>query len=341
MCPNEVTDCPQVDAIPLVDIAPLVAGSEASSRAVAEAFAEACETIGFFYVVNHGVAQTIVDDAFAAAERFFALPLEQRMAIQINRWNRGYMKMREVTIPGYAPDVKESFDLGVDLAPDAPEVLAGKPLHGSNQWPAMAGFRAPVERYFAAALDLARHLLKGFAIALDLDPDAFIALHEPPLASMRLLHYPPNAAYAVSEHGCGPHTDYGALTILAQDSVGGLEVRRRDGAWIAAPSIPGSFVINIGDMMASWTNDRFTSNPHRVFNRSTSERFSIPLFVSPAYDTLVECFPSCQSADNPPKYPPVKSGEYLLRKFDSTYAFRKKAGGDVESAGSEGSKQRL
>jgi isopenicillin N synthase-like dioxygenase len=310
--------------IPIIDVGPLRTGGSGGLEAVGWQIAAACEGIGFFYVINHDVAPVIIDGAFDAARRFFNTPEGERKKITINKWNRGFMKLREVTIPGYSPDLKESFDLGVDLAPDHPDVVAGKPLHGPNQWPDLANFREPVESYFNATVDLSLELLRAFTVVLDVPPDFFNAMFQRPLASMRLIHYPTQTVPVDGEWGVAPHTDYGAITVLSQDATGGLEVKTLDGKWVSAPYVPYSFVVNIGDMMAVWTNDRFKSNPHRVINRSGHERFSIPLFLSPPFDAVVQCFESCQSKENPPKYLPVASGEYLLKKFNSSYAFRKK-----------------
>lgn len=315
-------------AIPVVDIAPLVGGGADGKIEAAKQISNACETTGFFYVINHGVAADVIGGAVDAARRFFSLPIGQRQAVAVNRINRGYMKMREVTVPGYEPDLKETFELGIDLPADDPDVVAGKPLHGPNQWPALDGFRAPVMRYFDTVIDLGRTLLGAVAIALDEPEDFFAPMFERPIGSMRLLHYPPQASYAPREHGVAPHTDYGAITLLYQDETGGLEVQTRDGAWIGAPFLAHSFVVNIGDMMACWTNDRFTSNPHRVFNRAGRDRFSIPVFLIPQFDTKVTCIRSCQSPTNPPKYPPIGSGEYILAKYHNTFAYRQRDRGE-------------
>ena len=253
---------------------------------------------------------------------FFALPAGQSSAVAVNRINRGYMKLREVTVPGYEPDIKETFELGIDLPAGDPDVIAGKPLHGPNQWPDLDDFRVPVERHFDAVIALGRKLLGAIAIALSEPEDFFADLFERPIGSMRLLHYPPQADYAARQHGVAPHTDYGAITLLYQDETGGLEIQVRDGEWVAAPHVPGSFVVNIGDMMACWTNDRFTSNPHRVFNRSGRDRFSIPVFLIPAFDAVVSCIDNCQSPTNPAKYVPITSGDYIVAKYDNTFAYR-------------------
>ena len=312
--------------IPIVDVSGIHPGaSPAALRRVADEIAAACETIGFFYAANHGVAKRTITDCFSAMEEFFAQPESERLKIKVNKYHRGYMPMRETTIPGNLPDYKDSFDIALDLPLDDPDVKAGKPLHGPNQWPQLAGFRAPVERYYEEVCGFGFELLKAFAVALDLPPDHFQKLYAVrPLASMRLIHYPPvTHVIPEGEFGAAAHTDYGILTILAQDDIGGLELLTRRGEWIAAPCVENAFIINIGDLMAIWTNDRFKSMPHRVVNRAPKHRYSIPIFYNPHYDTVAQCLPSCQSPENPPKYEPKVLGDYLLAKFDKNYAYRR------------------
>jgi isopenicillin N synthase-like dioxygenase len=316
-----------LDEVPIIDAGPLLAGTAAGLSLVGAQIREACERIGFFYVVNHGVPQATIDGAFAAARQFFGQPIEDRLRVRVNPWHRGYMPPKETTLPGFKPNLLDSFDLAMDLAPDDPDVLAGKPLHGVNQWPdSLPGFRAAVERYYAEVPAFGFQLLRGFAAALDLPEATFQDIYrQRPLVSMRLLHYPPVEQVTEGEYGSATHTDYGIITILMQDDVGGLELRTRSGEWISAPTVPGAFIINIADLMAIWTNDRFVSMPHRVLNRSRRARFSIPIFYNPNYDTVVSCLPSCQSADNPPRHAPQVLGDYLVGKFNKAYAYRRAA----------------
>ncbi len=312
--------------VPTIDVSGVLPGASAASlRRVADQIAEACETIGFFYAVNHGVPESTVEGAFAAARGFFDRPLEERLAIKLVK-HRGYMPLYDTTIPNYRANRHESFEMADELPPDDPDVVAGKPLHAPNVWPALPGFRPAVEAYYGAARGFGFHLLRGFAVALGMKEDFFQALYRTrPLASMRLLHYPALEADA-DEFGLAPHSDYGIITILRQDDAGGLELYTRGGTWIAAPVVPNAFVINIGDLMALWTNDRFTSMQHRVVNRSGRSRFSIPLFYNPSYDTVVRCLPTCQSPDAPAKYAPEVMGDYLMSNFDKVWEYRKAAG---------------
>jgi isopenicillin N synthase-like dioxygenase len=310
--------------VPVIDLGPLRGTDAAARRGTAQAIGRACEDIGFLYIANHGVPQPLIDAAFAEARRYFALPLEAKMRCHIKRsaHYRGYFPLKEektdVTALG---DLKEGFDLMRELGPDDPDVRAGKPLHGPNQWPdGLPGFRDTVLTYYAAMEDLARTLLRGMALSLDLDEHWFADKTRKPLAYLRLLHYPPQGGQIDErEIGCGAHSDYGCLTILAQDAVGGLQLRNSAGEWIEAPPIPGTFVINLGDQMARWTNERFQATPHRVINRTGRERYSIPFFFDPDYDTVVECLPTCQEPGNPPKHKPITGGEHLLAMLKATF----------------------
>jgi len=314
------------DEIPVIDLAPLIDGSD--EAAVAAALGRAAETVGFLYVRNHGVPQDLIDGMFAAAKAFFDQPEAEkaRFHIRNSSVHRGYFPLfEENTDPGLTADLKEGFDIGRDLGPDDAKVAAGIPLHGPNQWPdAPDGFKATADAYFAAVRGLARRILRGFAIALDLDPDFFEDKTNEPLAQLRLLHYPPQQGHIQSRTlGCGAHTDYGCLTVLAQDPNGGLQVRNAAGEWIAAPPIPGTFVINLGDQLARWTNGRFSATPHRVINVSGKERYSMPFFFDPNFETWIECLPTCRVPGEEPKFPAVQAGPYLISRFDATFDYRK------------------
>ncbi len=172
-------------------------------------------------------------------------------------------------------------------------------------------------------MGLGRRLLRIFAVSLDLDEAFFTGLARKPTMHMRLFHYPPQPPDSGDDQfGIPPHSDLGMLTILNKDPIGGLELRKRDGEWIGAPYIDGTFVVNIGDLFSMWTNDLYISTPHRVVNRTGRERYSIPIFFSPDFMTPVECLPSCLAPGEAPNHPPIRSGEYLEHRLRRSHAVK-------------------
>lgn len=310
-----------LDRIPLIDFGAFVDGASAGKRRAAAAIRDACEQIGFLYLTNHGVPREKIDAVFAAAHRFFALPPERKQdpAIRVTpQRTRGYQPLFARHYANTdAPDVNEAFKYQHEYPPDDPDIVAGNRFHQTNQWPAtLPGWRETLLDYFDEMERLSDRLLRAFALALDLEEEWFLAFYRKPLTQVTLLHYPPQPPQAPErQYGIRPHADSTAFTVLAQDAVGGLQVESRKGGWIDAPPIDGAFVINIGDMMARWTNDRFKSTPHRVINLTGRERYSVPFFAIPDFDAVVECLPSCQGPDNPPKYPPLHVGDAITRKF--------------------------
>jgi isopenicillin N synthase-like dioxygenase len=277
--------------------------------------AKACRTVGFFYVVDHGVAPDLTRAAFAESRAFFAQPVATKAALAIERvgGNRRYSGLLHEALNAKAgADLKEAFNIGLDLAPNDPDLIAGVPFRTLNVWPDAPGFKATLLAYFDACSGLANALHRAFASDLGLPFDFFRDKLDRPMATLRLLHYP--ASSSEGEVGAGEHTDYGNITLLATDDVGGLEVRTRSGDWITAPPIPDAFVVNIGDCLMRWTNDDYVSTPHRVVNRSGRERYSIAFFFDPNPDALVEAIPSCGA----PRYPPILAADYLKQRLDAS-----------------------
>ena len=315
------------DELPILDLTVLRQGSDIG--VAARQMRQACVTTGFFYVANHGIPADIIDGLFVATRRYFDLPMEHRLGHRIDeRFRRGFMPQGINQHPGYAPDVKESYEIGLDLPLTDPDVAAGLPLHGPNRWPAECPWlKAASEAYFEQAVALGKRLLEVSAVSLDMPQDHFLKFCAKPMLHMRLFHYPPQPAMSDEQaFGVAPHTDYGMITMLLQDPIGGLELKKRDGEWIAAPHVPGTLVINFGDLFQRWTNDIYVSNQHRVVNRTGKERYSIPVFFNLDYDAEVSCLPTCQTADRPAKYPSIKSGDYLVGRFRDVQKYRGAAG---------------
>lgn len=312
--------------IPVIDVGPLVARDAAASKAVAQEIDTACTDVGFFYVVNHGVEWRHVEDIFGAAREFFSLPLAEKAKISItdSPYHRGFGQIgAEALEEGRPGDLKEGFDMGRDLPLTHPDVVNEVMFLGPNQYPDNMAWRERMDAHYWRMLAAGLNVMRGLAIALDLPQGFFDQRFTDTVSVLRLLHYPPqDDATEDKQIGGGAHTDYGCITLLAQDPLGGLQVQPRGGDWIDATPIPESFVVNLGDLMARWTNDRWISTPHRVINVSGTDRYSIPFFCEPSPYTHVECLESCQSADNPAKYPETTSGEWLKSRFDATYAYR-------------------
>jgi isopenicillin N synthase-like dioxygenase len=323
------TQIPQT--IPLIDIEPLARPADPAARRAAEALCRAYEEVGFAYIVGHGVPQAVIDRAFAASAEFHASPVERKQSIAINEFHRGYMALATSTVvtstvaANRKPNLSQSLMLMHEVAADDPD--RGKPLQGPNQWPDwLPGFRSVVEGYIAALDAVARRLLGAFTLGLGLPAGTLEPLFAKPTTFLRMLHYPPHPADAPDgQFGSAPHTDYGCMTILAQDKVGGLQVRSRQKSWIDAVPIEGSFVLNLGDLMPRWSNDRFVSTPHRVVNRSGGDRYSLPYFFDPSMEATIACLPGCSGPGNPPRYPPIRYGDYLMERLDKNYDYRKRS----------------
>ncbi len=279
--------------VPIVDLAPAFADGEAGRRVVAEAIADAAGRVGFFYVKNHGVAPSDIADIFRTAMDFHELPLAAKMesSMTLNNHAQGYLHgMTKGNDANLNENLQEAFQIRRPLAPDDPDLLAGKPLHGRIPWPsAMPDLQPRMMAYYEKVDALGYKLLDLFELALELAPGALKAGFAKDMNSLRLLHYPPQKPDEPGVHlGARAHTDTNAFTILAQDNNGGLEVRNRDGEWIAVPPIAGTLVVNVGEVLKVWSDAVFTSSVHRVINRSGRERYSIPFFMYPSYDALIQ-----------------------------------------------------
>ena len=315
--------------IPVISLAPFVNDGAQGRRSVAAAIARAYETLGFLVVSDHGL--TLEDGAalHRTALNFFDLPLEKKLAVRRpkNDQNRGYIPYGEETLAlmhGQATpaDYKEVYAIGPELVPDEPYYTSNLayPDFAPNLWPKEpTRLRAAMLSYYDGMLRLAMVLSEAYAIALNLPENFFTKRLSRHSCQLRLLHYPaPKAEFLPDQLRCGVHSDLGLMTILRNDAApGGLEVQNPAGDWIAAPAIPGTFIVNIGDLMMRWTNDRWRSPPHRVVippreAREWRRRLSIGFFVIPNYDADVVCIPRAGEAA---KYPPVMVRDYRTNRF--------------------------
>jgi isopenicillin N synthase-like dioxygenase len=317
--------------IPVIDLAPALGGSAADRLAVAREIDRACVEIGFFTITGHGVPTDIVETLRRLSHEFFALPLaEKRRAVHpVPHTPRGYIAMgsealsyaSEVEAP---PDLKEFYHVGRESWPDEPYFTGpeGRRYFIPNLWPAQPpGLGDAADRYYGAMERLDIELMRLAALGLGIDEHFFADKVDKHIAAMRLNFYPEQrAAPQPDQLRAGAHTDYGLLTILNGENVpGGLQVQIRDGSWLDVETAPESFVVNIGDLMMRWTNDRWVSNPHRVVNppadiASRARRLSIAFFLHPNYDTIIDCIAPPGEA----KYPPIGSGAYRDFKYQQT-----------------------
>jgi isopenicillin N synthase-like dioxygenase len=326
--------------IPILDVSSLYGDDAAAIRDIASTLRGYLEDIGFLYVVGHPIAGSDVEAVREESKRFFALPEEQKLALKIDKNFRGYLPFAGSTIVTSSvatvskPNQSESIFFMHEVDANDPRAVAGKPLQGPNQWPGetvLPGFRSTMEHYVDEMSTLARKMVGAIAISLGLPADSLDHHFAEPTTFLRLLHYPTQPKEE-GLFGSAPHTDYGFITLLAQDSVGGLEVKNKAGDWVPAPPVPDSFVMNVGDILARWSNDRFVSTPHRVINLSGRERYSQPFFFDPSMEAMIEALPVCVPEGSAPKYAPVLYGDYLMERIDKNYHYRKKLAAETATA---------
>jgi isopenicillin N synthase-like dioxygenase len=305
------------DEIPILDLGPYFAGEDGALERLGRELYRASTEVGFYFLRNHGVPQSLIDGAFIESKRFHDQPLEEKRKLKVDRNKIGYFEVASSTTrhselaAGAKPNLYAAFCLRRELPPDDPDILAGVPYRALNRWPEnLPGFRENVLAYSTALENLGKKLLPIFAEALSTRADFFDKKFEKPLTNMQLNYYPEQPNFDGTQYGLAPHTDRGFITILCQAKVPGLEIRTVDGRWMTAPVLPGHFLVNTGDLLRHWTNDAFLSTPHRVINLSGRERHSIPFFYKPDLPTAIECVASCQNRDNPAKYPPTTVLEF-------------------------------
>lgn len=306
-------------AIPVIDITPLRDGSDRES--VARALLDASQNLGFIYVSGHGIPQQVTDSAREQAYRFFHSPEQLKAGCTISARHRGWLARGGARMQDDAEaDLKESFLWGYQDASGA--TPTDHALRGPNRWPGFVpGLEASALAYFEHADRVARHLLSGFALGLGLAPDFFLRQCSLPLSRASFVYYPARQAGQRQRFGVGPHTDFGVLTVLCQDDVGGLQVESLDGDWIDAPPIDGTLVVNVGDLLERWTDGAFRSTPHRVVNRSGRERLSLVLAFDPDPTTMIDAReiygPGHRSGQ-----PPISCGDYLVWRFARAFSYR-------------------
>ncbi|BAZ29791.1 2OG-Fe(II) oxygenase [Cylindrospermum sp. NIES-4074] len=291
--------------IPIIDLSTFTNGNATTRQTVVKQIYQACHEIGFMYLQNPGISPDLIDQIFIQSKSFFNLPLElkQQQAWSDEYSNTGYVGMeRERLDPNKPGDLKEAFNIDKDKSAQNPHILA----------------------FYDACTELANTVLEGLALALELPADFFTTRHNQQNHTLRLLHYPPlQTSPKPGQVRAGEHSDYGSITLLFQDEIGGLEVQTVEGKWIAAAAIPGTVVVNTGDLMQRWTNHVFCSTKHRVMLPSDSRvkhsRYSVAFFCHPNDEIEIACLESCQK-ERIPIYAPILAGEYLLSRLQTTYS---------------------
>lgn len=330
------TDAQESDdtpVIPSINLHAFLTGTPEDQKAIATRVDEICKSIGFLIIENHGVHEHVINNAWQMTRIFFDQPLEQKLRSKPPDPGcpRGYFPLAAEALAkslgvDTPPDIKESFGIGPLSAPPFEIPAEDFEFHyGENLWPAVpTELRGALTNYFNAMQQLGSQTLNLFAAALDLRHDFFETFHTHPMCALRCINYPASTATLLPQQkGAGEHSDYGSITILKSDPiVPGLEIKLPSGRWAKAPLVKNAFIVNIGDMMARWTNDRWVSTLHRVVqpgaaNGGTSRRQSLAFFHNTNFDARIECIPTCLESGGDAKYGPVVAGRYLVDRFTS------------------------
>jgi isopenicillin N synthase-like dioxygenase len=308
------------ERIPVLDIGEFLAGKPGARESLAKDVATTCADTGFLVIANHGIDQSLIDGAFAAASDFFDLREPRKLDLKVGDLNIGYLpygaqivRTSKVNV-NTKPNLSESFYIVTDRAANDPEIVSGNPLYGMNKWPAeMPSFKIRTMAYFSAMRPLAHRMVSVIATSLGLADDYFVADFSEPTITLRLIRYPSHDGAEDNQFGFAPHIDTSFLTLLAQSALPGLEVRTREGDWIRPPAIPGTFVVNTGEMLSRYSNDRYIPTPHRVVNANNALRHAVPFFYGPGLDAMIRCVPTCVGPDNPAKYEPLLYADHRRR----------------------------
>jgi isopenicillin N synthase-like dioxygenase len=314
-----------VDRVPTIDFSPMLSADPKIRRQIVPELRRACMEVGFFYLANHGFPEAVATRALAAMQAFFALPKEEKMKIHVLSTpnHRGYVGEGD-TVADHelkGKDVHEAVELALDLPVDDPDYLQGIKFYGPNAWPETpADFRWALGTYYDVQLDFGRLMFRAFALALDLPEFYFDPLYTKPMSRLRACYYPPQPPdFDVRNIGVGSHKDYELFTTVWQTEQPGLQVLGEKGDWVEVTPIPGTMVINLGELMQRWTNDKFLSRAHRVINATPKPRYSIVQFFGVDYRVAMDALPTCVDPANPAKYPPISCGAHTEELVKKTY----------------------
>lgn len=320
----------QSTMIPTLDLGPYLAGSTAARDALAAELRYIQEHIGFYTVLNHGVPRATVERAYEALRRFFALPLEDKLKLKINRTSVGYVPIRSTVYvtskfnTNTRKDLNETLTLARERPADDPDIQRGLRFVGPNQWPeGLTGFRDAMIAYQEAMAGLGYAMLPLYALALDLPGKYFEPYFTRPTWWTRNTYYPALVPEE-NQFGISPHSDHGFITLLPMSAVAGLQILSPQGDWIAANPIEDGIIINTGEFLNRWSNGRFLATPHRVVPPA-HDRYSMAMFFNPNPETLAVPLETCVSPERPPQFDPVTLIDYMCWYIDNNY--KREAGG--------------
>lgn len=325
--------------MPLIDMTAL--RNRGDKQTVASALHAASQDLGFIYVTGHGIPIDVIDSARRSALAFFRFGEQDKRQVAVSSHHRGWLGPGGSKMDDDLPaDLKESFIWGHEDAdrPTKPD----HPLRGQNRWPTfLPELPAAALAFLHHANAVAMDLMRGLAMGLDLDENFFLRTCSRPLSRASFVYYPPQTHRRKAggpdspRFGVGPHTDFGLLTVLCQDDVGGLQVKGLDGQWIDAPPIDGSLVVNVGDLLSRWTGGAYTSTPHRVINHTERERLSLVLAFDPDPETVIDSR-EVLGPELGNQQPPVTCGDYLVRRFAKAFSYRQSADGQDDRTSTVG-----
>ncbi len=292
--------------LPIIDVNMFKNGNATQRSVIVQQIMSACETYGFFYIQNHGIAIDQIEQAFAQSHLFFDRPLEFKNQYSIEKSDR---------FQGYEPQTitesKEAYVLGPERDTDDPLVQKGVKYHGANMWPDLEGWKSVMSDQMHEMLDLAKLLNRALALGLGVSEDYFDRLSTDPMCALRLLHYPAGQNRA----GIEDHTDWGALSLLIQDDTPGLEILTKTEEWAVIPPVRDTIIVNIGEMVEIWTNGRFKATPHRVFNHSGRPRYSIAFFLDMDHDAILQPVDKVEQS----KYRPIRVSDFIDQMHERDY----------------------
>ncbi|KAF9895267.1 hypothetical protein FE257_000169 [Aspergillus nanangensis] len=331
----------QPSAPPILDFSPFYREDSQAKADLVEQVRKSCLYNGFFQITGHRVPLELQQRVMNCTKRFFNLPLEEKMKVDknLNSFNRGYELLRSQMLEiGTGPELKEGFYIGEEIPEDHPYFVQKRLNSGPNQWPPTVEEKEEFERtsmeYYHAVFALAKDVLAVLALTLGVDATYFNPLTDGAVATMRYLHYPaqPKDGDEKLNRGIGAHMDFGAVTLLLQDEVDGLQVLDMPtGQWLDVQPVPGAYVINLGNLFMRMANDKYKSNIHRVINKSGRERYSIPFFFSGNPDYLCKCLPNCREEGEEAKYPPITVEEVVTASYKESYGRAEKYKEEMKS----------